>query len=86
MQNRTCDLRCRHSAGDHGFLTLFDAKTAKILFTATALVVILGLIYVLRQSLLVFLFAVFFAYLMEPLVARLDILLFGRGRAIAVLG
>ncbi len=66
-------------------MTLFDSKTAKILFTATAFVVILGLIYVLRQSLLVFLFAIFFAYLMEPLVARLDMLLFGRGRAIVAL-
>lgn len=64
---------------------MFDGKTAKILFTATAFIVGLSLVYVLRNSLLVFLFAVFFAYLMEPVVARLEVLLRGRGRAILVL-
>lgn len=66
-------------------MTLFDSKTAKILFTASAFAVGLALIYVLRVSLLVFLFAVFFAYLMEPVVNRLALLLRGRGRSIAVL-
>ena len=66
-------------------MTLFDPRTARILFTIMAFVVGLGLIYVLRQALLIFLFAIFFAYLMEPLVSRLQSLVRTRARAIAIL-
>ena len=66
-------------------MTLFDPRTARILFTIMAFVVGLGLIYVLRQALLIFLFAIFFAYLMEPLVSRLESLVRTRARAIAIL-
>lgn len=45
----------------------------------------LGFLYVTRETLIAFLFAIFFAYLMSPLVARLERLLRGRGRAIAVI-
>ena len=45
----------------------------------------LGFLYVARATLIAFLFAIFFAYLMSPLVARLERLLRGRGRAIAVI-
>lgn len=46
---------------------------------------VLGFLYVTRDTLIAFLFAIFFAYLMSPLVNRLERLLKGRGRAIAVI-
>ncbi len=45
----------------------------------------LGFLYVARATLIAFLFAIFFAYLMSPLVNHLERLLKGRGRAIAVI-
>ncbi|MGA8274231.1 MAG: AI-2E family transporter [Candidatus Sulfotelmatobacter sp.] len=45
----------------------------------------LGFLYAARQTLIAFLFAIFFAYLMSPLVSYLEKLLRGRGRAIAVI-
>jgi predicted PurR-regulated permease PerM len=45
----------------------------------------LGFLYVARATLIAFLFAIFFAYLMSPLVNRLEKLLRGRDRAIAVI-
>jgi predicted PurR-regulated permease PerM len=45
----------------------------------------LGFLYVARATLIAFLFAIFFAYLMSPLVNRLETLLRGRVRAIAVI-
>ena len=45
----------------------------------------LGFLYVARTTLIAFLFAIFFAYLMSPLVGRLEKLLRGRERAIAVI-
>ena len=45
----------------------------------------LGFLYVARATLIAFLFAIFFAYLMSPLVGRLEKVLRGRNRAIAVL-
>ena len=46
---------------------------------------VLGFLYVTRDTLIAFLFAIFFAYLMSPLVNRLEKLLKGRGLAIAVI-
>jgi predicted PurR-regulated permease PerM len=45
----------------------------------------LGFLYVARATLIAFLFAIFFAYLMSPLVSRLETLLRGRERAIAAI-
>jgi predicted PurR-regulated permease PerM len=45
----------------------------------------LGFLYVARATLMAFLFAIFFAYLMSPLVNNLEKVLKGRGRAIAVI-
>lgn len=45
----------------------------------------LGFLYVARATLIAFLFAIFFAYLMSPLVSYLERLLRGRGRAIVVI-
>src|ERR1700676_502545 len=45
----------------------------------------LGFLYAARQTLVAFLFAIFFAYLMSPLVSYLEKVLHGRVRAIAVI-
>jgi len=45
----------------------------------------LGFLYVARATLIAFLFAIFFAYLMSPMVNRFEKLLHGRVRAIALI-
>ncbi|MGA7218753.1 MAG: AI-2E family transporter [Candidatus Sulfotelmatobacter sp.] len=62
-----------------------DARTARVLFTVLLFALGLGFLYVARQTLMAFLFAVFFAYLMSPLVSSLEKILRGRARAIAVI-
>jgi len=56
-----------------------------VLVTVLLFALGLGFLYVARSTLVAFLFAIFFAYLMSPLVAHLEHLLKGRGRAIAVI-
>src|SRR5271155_4621946 len=62
-----------------------DARTARVLITVLLFALGLGFLYVARQTLMAFLFAIFFAYLMSPLVSHLERLLHGRVRAIAVI-
>jgi predicted PurR-regulated permease PerM len=62
-----------------------DARAARVLITVLLFALALGFLYVARQTLIAFLFAIFFAYLMSPLVSQLEKLLHGRGRAIAVI-
>src|SRR5271169_3701427 len=66
-------------------MPLADARTARALITALLFALGLGFLYVARQTLMAFLFAIFFAYLMSPLVSNLEKLLHGRVRAIAVI-
>jgi len=66
-------------------LSLADSRTARVLITVLLFALVLGFLYVTRDTLIAFLFAIFFAYLMSPLVNRLEKLLKGRGRAIAVI-
>lgn len=66
-------------------MPLADARTARVLITVLLFALGLGFLYVARQTLVAFLFAIFFAYLMSPLVSYLEKLLRGRGRAIAVI-
>jgi predicted PurR-regulated permease PerM len=62
-----------------------DARTARVLITVLLFALGLGFLYVARETLIAFLFAIFFAYLMSPLVSYLEKLLRGRGRAIALI-
>src|SRR5271156_5708709 len=62
-----------------------DARTARVLITVLLFALGLGFLYLARATLIAFLFAIFFAYLMSPVVSRLEKVLHGRGRAIAVL-
>jgi predicted PurR-regulated permease PerM len=56
-----------------------------VLITVLLFALGLGFLYVARATLIAFLFAIFFAYLMSPLVNHLERLLKGRGRAIAII-
>src|SRR5579862_3750592 len=62
-----------------------DGRTARVLITVLLFALGLGFLYVARETLIAFLFAIFFAYLMSPLVSYLEKILRGRGRAIAVI-
>ena len=66
-------------------MLLTDSRTARVLVTVLLFALALGFLYVARETLIAFLFAIFFAYLMSPLVNRLEALLRGRVRAIAVI-
>lgn len=66
-------------------MLLIDSRTARVLVTALLFALGLGFLYVTRETLIAFLFAVFFAYLVSPLVNTLQRVLKGRGRAIAVI-
>ncbi len=66
-------------------MLLADSRTARVLITVLLFALALGFLYVARATLIAFLFAIFFAYLMSPLVNRLEKLLRGRSRAIAVI-
>jgi predicted PurR-regulated permease PerM len=66
-------------------LLLADSKTARSIVTVLLFALVLGFLYVARATLIAFLFAIFFAYLMSPLVSRLEKLLRGRDRAIVLI-
>ncbi len=61
----------------------FDARTARVLATVLLYGLALGFLYLAWRTLVTFLFAILFAYLFEPLVARLE-RRFGMGRRAAV--
>ena len=66
-------------------LSLIDTRTTRVLFTVLLFALGLGFLYVARHTLVAFLFAIFFAYLVDPAVSRLEKLVRGRGRAIAII-
>jgi predicted PurR-regulated permease PerM len=66
-------------------VSIFDSRTSRILFTTLVFLAGLALIYVARRTLLLFLFAILFAYLINPAVVRVQKLVRTRGRAIAVI-
>ncbi len=66
-------------------MLLTDSRTARAIVTVLLFALGLGFLYVARATLIAFLFAIFFAYLLSPLVSRLETVLRGRNRAIAVI-
>ncbi len=62
-----------------------DGRTARVLITVLLFALGLGFLYKARETLMAFLFAIFFAYLMSPLVSQLEKLMHGRVRAITVI-
>ena len=65
--------------------SLIDIRTTRILFTVLLFALVLGFLYAARRTLVAFLFAVFFAYLMDPAVSRVEKWTRGRSRAIVVI-
>ncbi len=64
----------------------FDSRTARILATICTFIAVGAFLYGVRHTLVIFLFAIFFAYLLEPLVNRIQHSPLARGsrrRAIA---
>jgi predicted PurR-regulated permease PerM len=66
-------------------LTLLDSRTSRVLFTALLFAVGLGFLYAARRTLLLFLFAILFAYLINPAVLRLEKLVHSRVWAITII-
>src|SRR5437016_12435701 len=65
-------------------MNLIDKRTASVLFTILAFTLLITLIYQARQPLIAFIFAILFAYLLNPMVAHFQALLrASRGLAIA---
>jgi predicted PurR-regulated permease PerM len=66
-------------------LTIFDSRTSRVLFTALLFAVGLGFLYAARRTLILFLFAIIFAYLINPAVGRLEKLFRSRTWAITAI-
>jgi predicted PurR-regulated permease PerM len=66
-------------------LALIDARTARVLFTAFLFALGLAFLYVARRTLIAFLFAIFFAYLVDPAVSGIQRWTRRRGIAIAII-
>lgn len=66
-------------------MPLLDARTLRVLFTALLFALALGFLYVAHSTLIAFLFAIFFAYLVDPAVSRIEKWTRSRGAAIAVI-
>src|SRR5260370_31446724 len=66
-------------------MSLIDGRTTRVLFTVFLFAVGVGFLYVARRTLIAFLFAVFFAYLVDPAVSRVEKWTKGRPSAISVI-
>ncbi|MGB8010079.1 MAG: AI-2E family transporter [Terriglobales bacterium] len=66
-------------------MTILDSRTSRVLLTAFLFAVGLGFLYAARRTLILFLFAIFFAYLINPGVARLEKLVRSRVWAITII-
>jgi predicted PurR-regulated permease PerM len=66
-------------------MALIDGRTTRVLFTVLLFALGLGFLYVAHRTLIAFLFAVFFAYLVDPAVSRVQRWTKSRGIAIAVI-
>src|SRR5208282_1966771 len=66
-------------------MSLIDPRTARVLITVLLFVLVLGFLYIAHYTLIAFLFAVFFAYLVDPAVSRIEKWTKSRGWAIAVI-
>ena len=66
-------------------MPLLDGRTTRVLLTASVFAAGVGFLYVARRTLIAFLFAIFFAYLVDPAVSRVEKWTKGRSSAIAVI-
>jgi predicted PurR-regulated permease PerM len=66
-------------------MSLIDSRTTRILFTVLVFAVGFAFLYAARKTLIAFLFAVFFAYLVDPAVSRVEKFARSRTGAIGVI-
>ena len=66
-------------------LSLIDTRTTRVLLTVLLFALALGFLYAARRTLVAFLFAIFFAYLIDPAVSRVEKWTHGRSRAIVAI-
>lgn len=66
-------------------MALIDSRTTRILFTVLLFALGIGFLYVARRTLIAFLFAVFFAYLVGPAASWFEKWTRSRGGAIAII-
>lgn len=66
-------------------MALIDSRTVRVLVTALLFALGLGFLYIARRTLIAFLFAIFFAYLVDPAVSSLQKWTRRRGFAIAII-
>lgn len=67
-------------------MSIFDSRTARALTTILVFLVVAWFVYQVRSTIILILFSVFFAYLLEPVVLRFERSLMGRNsRALAIL-
>jgi predicted PurR-regulated permease PerM len=66
-------------------MSLIDTRTTRALFTVLMFALALGFLYVAHHTLIAFLFAVFFAYLVDPAISKIEQWTRRRGLAIAVI-
>ena len=53
-------------------IDLLDRRAVRVLTTALVFVAVLAFLYAVRETLILFLFALLFAYLFEPVVGRIQ--------------
>lgn len=66
-------------------MSLIDSRTTRILFTVLVFAVGFAFLYAARKTLIAFLFAVFFAYLVDPAASRVEKWTKSRAGAISVI-
>jgi predicted PurR-regulated permease PerM len=66
-------------------VALTDARAARVLTTVLLFALALGFLYITRRTLIAFLFAVFFAYLVDPAVSRVEKWTRSRGLAVGII-
>ena len=66
-------------------VSFIDARTTRVFFTLLLFAVALGFLYAARRTLIAFLFAILFAYLVDPAISHLEKVVRGRGRAILII-
>lgn len=66
-------------------LALIDTRTVRVLTTVLLFALGLGFLYIAHHTLIAFLFATFFAYLVDPAVSRVEKWTRSRGSAIAAI-
>lgn len=66
-------------------MTILDSRTSRVLLTALLFALTLGFLYAARRTLILFLFAILFAYLINPAVLRLEKIVRSRVWAITII-